>query len=267
MVGAKLERSNFCRPWRRLGQSFSFRGVNERPLHVLLVEDEDAVRRAFARALTADGFAVDETDSAESALTLANGAVYDIIVLDMSLPSRDGVWFIEELRSQGFETPIMVSSGRGGDADVEGALDAGADEYVIKPVSATTLSARVRALARRAARSAKRAAVGDLELHAESHTASGSLGSTSLTAKEFALLSLFVEQPRRLLSRDDLLQSVWGYSFDPETSVVDVAMHRLRQKLAKVTDQIAIESRRGAGFMLVATFAATPPGPTPSSPA
>ena len=71
----------------------------------------------------------------------------------MSLPSRDGVWFIEELRSQGFETPIMVSSGRGGDADVEGALDAGADEYVIKPVSATTLSARVRALARRAARS------------------------------------------------------------------------------------------------------------------
>ena len=117
-------------------------GVNERPLHVLLVEDDDAVRRAFARALTADGFAVDETDSAESALTLANRAAYDIIVLDMSLPSRDGVWFIEELRSQGFETPIMVSSGRGGDADVEGALDAGADEYVIKPVSATTLSAR-----------------------------------------------------------------------------------------------------------------------------
>ena len=95
--------------------------------------------------------------------------------------------------------------------------------------------------------------------HAESHTASGALGSTSLTAKEFALLSLFVEQPRRLLSRDDLLQAVWGYTFDPETSVVDVAMHRLRQKLAKVTDQIAIESRRGAGFLLVPSVPVAPP--------
>jgi len=218
------------------------------------------VRRAFARALTADGFSVDETDSAEAALALANRSSYDIIVLDMSLPAHDGVWFIEELRAHGVETPIMVSSGRGGDADVEGALDVGADEYVIKPVSATTLSARVRALARRAARSAKRTSVGDLELHAESHTASGALGTTSLTAKEFALLSLFVEQPRRLLSRDDLLQAVWGYSFDPATSVVDVAMHRLRQKLAKVTDQVAIESRRGAGFVLVPAFVATPPG-------
>ncbi len=229
----------------------SFPGVSERVLHVLLVEDEPAVRRAFARALTADGFSVDETETAESALSLANAGRYDIIVLDMSLPSHDGVWFIESLRAQGLETPIMVSSGRGADSDVEGALDAGADEYVIKPVSATTLSARVRALARRTARSSRRIAVGDLQLHAESHTASGALGSTSLTAKEFALLSLFVEQPRRLLSRDDLLQAVWGYSFDPETSVVDVAMHRLRQKLAKVTDQIAIESRRGAGFLLV----------------
>ncbi len=224
----------------------------ERPLQVLLVEDEQAVRRAFARALTADGFAVDETDTAESALALANGGGYDIIVLDMTLPSRDGAWFIESLRSRGLETPIMVSSGRGADSDVEGALDAGADEYVIKPVSATTLSARVRALARRTARGAKRPSIGDLQLHAESHTASGALGTTSLTAKEFALLSLFVEQPKRLLSRDDLLQAVWGYSFDPETSVVDVAMHRLRQKLAKVTEQIAIESRRGAGFLLVA---------------
>ena len=231
-------------------------------MRVLLVEDEESVRRAFARALTADGFSVEETDSAESALNLANSGNYDIIVLDMSLPTRDGVWFIEELRAQGHETPIMLSSGRGGDTDVEGALDAGADEYVIKPVSATTLSARVRALARRTARAARRTSVGDLELHAESHTASGALGSTSLTAKEFALLSLFVEQPRRLLSRDDLLQAVWGYSFDPATSVVDVAMHRLRQKLAKVTDQIAIESRRGAGFMLVPTFVSTPPGVT-----
>jgi DNA-binding response OmpR family regulator len=236
-----------------------FTVVNERPLHVLLVEDEEAVRRAFARALTIDGFSVDETDTAESALDLASRVAYDIIVLDMSLPSHDGVWFIESLRTSGVETPIMVSSGRGADTDVEGALDAGADEYVIKPVSAPTLSARVRALARRAARSAKRTSVGDLQLHAESHTASGSLGSTSLTAKEFALLSLFVEQPRRLLSRDDLLQSVWGYSFDPETSVVDVAMHRLRQKLAKVTDQLAIESRRGAGFQLVPTNLPAPP--------
>lgn len=225
--------------------------MRERPLHVLVVEDEESVRRAFARALSADGIVVDEAGSAESGLGLVHRGSYDIIVLDMTLPGHDGVWFIEAVRANGLETPIIVSSGRGGDADVERALDMGADEYVIKPVSATTLSARVRALARRTVRSNKKASVADLQLNPESHTASGARGTTSLTAKEFALLSLFVERPRRIMSRDELLKAVWGYNFDPETSVVDVAMHRLRQKLAKVTDQVAIESRRGAGFILV----------------
>jgi DNA-binding response OmpR family regulator len=220
---------------------------------VLLVEDEESVRRAFARALSKDGIVVDEAGSAESGLALVHRGAYDLIVLDMSLPGHDGVWFIEALRSNGLETPIMVSSGRGADADVERALNTGADEYVIKPVSATTLSARVRALARRTVRSSKKAAVGDLQLNPESHTASGGRGTASLTAKEFALLSLFVERPRRIMSRDELLKAVWGYSFDPETGVVDVAMHRLRQKLAKITDQVSIESRRGAGFILVPT--------------
>lgn len=221
------------------------------PLHVLLIEDEESVRRAFARALNADGIVVDEAGSAESGLGFAHRASYDIIVLDMTLPGHDGVWFIEAVRANGLETPIMVSSGRGDDADVERALDVGADEYVIKPVSASTLSARVRALARRMARSSKKASIADMQLNAESHTATGSLGTASLTAKEFALLSLFLERPRLILRRDELLKAVWGYTFDPETSVVDVAMHRLRQKLAKVTDQVAIESRRGAGFVLV----------------
>jgi DNA-binding response OmpR family regulator len=225
--------------------------VRERSLQVLLVEDEDSVRRVFARALVAGGFVVDEAVTAEIAVRLARGKPYDIVVLDMTLPGHDGVWFIETVRAQGLEMPIMVSSGRGGDADVERALDAGADEYVIKPVSATALCARVRALGRRTVRTGKRSGVGELQLNAESHSASGGLGTASLTAKEFALLSLFVEKPRRVLSRSDLLHAVWGYEFDPATSVVDVAMHRLRQKLARATDQVVIESRRGAGFILV----------------
>lgn len=220
------------------------------------------MRRVFARSLTTHGIAVDEAATAETALGLVRREAFDVVVLDITLPGHDGVWFIETVRGQGITMPIMVSSGRGADADIERALDAGADEYVTKPISGSVLSARVRALARRTARPARGSGVGDVSLQAESHTASGGRGTVSLTAKEFALLSLFIEQPQRVLSRTELLRAVWGFDFDPETSVLDVAMHRLRQKLAKITDRVSIESRRGAGFALVKSDASpAPPKP------
>jgi DNA-binding response OmpR family regulator len=222
-------------------------------LHVLLVDDDEQARRALANALEGEGVSVHEADSAAQALALLDSQPFDLLVLALSLPGGDAIGLVERARDSNQVLTIMMVCERSDERDVARALDAGADEYVIKPVSPVSLSARVRALARRsgASKSTKLSANG-LELDERRHCVSGELGTAKLTTKELMLLRLLIGRPRRVRTRAELLADVWGYNFDPQTSVLDVAMHRLRAKIRKVTSHFEIESRRGAGFELVA---------------
>ena len=218
---------------------------------VLLVDADDQVRRALARGLDGEGVSVSEADSAPAGLELLRTGSFDLVILDLNLPNGEGIDLVERARAEGFTVPIMMECERSDDRAVAHALDAGADEYVIKPVSPVALAARMRALARRSAPSGREARDG-LELDERQHSVSGELGTAKLTTKELMLVRLLMSQPRRVWTRAELLAEVWGYTFDPQTTVLDVAMHRVRGKIRAVTHRFEIESRRGAGFELVA---------------
>ena len=194
---------------------------------------------------------MNEADGAPAALGVLRTQSFDLIVLDLNLPNGETTALVERARAEGFTVPIMIEGDWSDDRGVARALDAGADEYVIKPVSPVALSARMRALARRRPPSG-RAMVDGLELDERQRSVSGELGTAKLTTKELTLVRLLMSQPRRVWTRAELLSEVWGYSFDPQTTVLDVAMHRVRRKIRAVTHRFEIESRRGAGFELVA---------------
>jgi DNA-binding response OmpR family regulator len=220
---------------------------------ILLVEADEQPRRSLARALDEEGVSVQQVDGGAAALELLESRPFNLVVLDLHLPDGEAIAFVERARADGLTLPIMLMCDRSDDRDIARALDAGADEYVVKPVSPVALAARLRALARRATppKSSKHSADG-LELDERQHSASGELGTVKLTTKELMLLRLLIGPPRRVWTRAELLAEVWGYDFDPHTTVLDVAMHRVRGKVRQVTHKFEIESRRGAGFELVA---------------
>jgi len=218
---------------------------------VLLVDADEQIRRSLARALDSEGVSVDEANGADAALALLDSHPFNLVLVDLDLPNGEAIDLVERARAQGHTVPIMVECGSTDDRDVALALDKGADEYVIKPVSPVALSARMRALARRSPRS-ERSLTDGLELDERQHSVSGELATAKLTTKEFMLLRLLMSSPRRVWKRAELLADVWGYNFDPQTTVLDVAMHRVRAKIRTVTHRFEIESRRGAGFELVA---------------
>jgi DNA-binding response OmpR family regulator len=220
---------------------------------ILLVEADEQLRHSLSRALDDEGVSVQQADSAIAALELLESHPFHLVVLDLDLPDVESIGLIERARADGITLPIMLMCDRSDDRRIARALDAGADEYVVKPVSPVALAARVRALARRATppKGSKHSADG-LELDERQHSASGELGTVKLTTKELMLLRLLIGPPRRVWTRAELLAEVWGYDFDPHTTVLDVAVHRVRGKVRQVTHKFEIESRRGAGFELVA---------------
>lgn len=227
--------------------------MHDDPISILVVEDDVHLARAFTYALQLDGATVIHAATAEQGMECLHAGIFDLIILDINLPGRDGVWFVETVRGERRPTPIIVTSGRGDDADVSRALDAGADAYLVKPLSSIGLAARVRAFARRHIKppAPERVTFGPLTLDESAMTIAGEAGMVTLTGKEFALLKLFLENAGKVFSRDELLSEIWGYQFDPGTSVLDIAIHRLRRKLRQATLQVEVGSRRGAGFMLV----------------
>jgi two-component system copper resistance phosphate regulon response regulator CusR len=221
------------------------------------VEDEGRVAGFIAKGLREQAYAVDLAVDGEQALYRAAVNEYDVVVLDVMLPVKDGYAVCRELRGAGFRTPILMLTARGSVDDRVAGLDCGADDYLTKPFDFKELLARLRALLRRSeSLRAEMLQAGDLTLNTASHAAVRAGLPVSLTAKEYALLEFLVLNQDRVVGRDRIAEHVWDESFDPFSNVIDVYIKRLRQKIDSGFSRRLIHTRRGEGYVLSATLEA-----------
>jgi two-component system, OmpR family, copper resistance phosphate regulon response regulator CusR len=222
-------------------------------VRILLVEDEERVASFIARGLREEAYAVDVAGDGEQALYLGSVNPYDLVVLDLMLPIKDGYTVCRELRAGGFRGPVLMLTARDAVDDRVAGLDAGADDYLTKPFDFKELLARLRALLRRSAEfRAPVARVADLALDTASHAVQRAGRAIPLTAKEYALLEFLVRNEGRVVGREQIAQHVWDEMFDPMSNVIDVYVKRLRDKLDAGGLPRLIHTRRGEGYILTA---------------
>ena len=222
-------------------------------MRVLVIEDDERLSSVLARGLRKQAFAVDTAADGEEALFLAQTNSYDLLILDVMLPERDGFDVCRQLREDGSSVPILMLTARDGVADRVAGLDLGADDYLTKPFDFAELLARSRALLRR--REVYRSPllqVGDLTLDTAARSASRNGRPIELTAKEYSVLEYLVENAGRVLGRAEIAEHVWDERYDPFSNVVDVYIQRLRRKLDGTGPGSFIRTRRGEGYQLVA---------------
>jgi two-component system OmpR family response regulator len=220
-------------------------------MRVLVVEDEKKLGQLLARGLREEGYAADLADRGEEALWMAHAVPYDAIVLDVMLPGLDGFDVCRRLRGDGIWSPVLMLTARDAVDERVTGLDAGADDYLAKPFSFDELLARLRALTRRAP--VERPAVlevGDLRLDPASHRAWRGETELDLSAKEFALLELFMRRPGMALTRGQLLEGAWDMAFEARSNVIDVYVRYLREKIDRPFGRDSIETVRGTGYRL-----------------
>ncbi len=224
--------------------------VRSDPL-VLVVDDEATVRQALERALRLEGFAVATAADGHEALTAVAQKPPAVIVLDVMMPGLDGVSVVKRLRSDGVDTPVCMLSARDEVEDRVAGLQAGADDYLVKPFAIAELTARLEALLRRhGSEGAGPHVAGDVVVDPRRHVATRAGRELGLTRREFDLLDVFARHPGQVLSRDQLLSLVWGYTTDVETNVVDVFVGYLRRKLEQAGEPRILHTVRGVGWAL-----------------
>ena len=224
-------------------------------MRVLLVEDEPHAAHVLAKGLREQAYAVDIARDGKSAVLQADGTDYDAIILDVMLPVKDGFAVCRALRRAGRTVPILMVTARDAvDARIEG-LDAGADDYLVKPYDFGELVARLRALIRRGQRplAPERLVVGPLTVDVRSRRVAVSGRPVPLTAKEYALLEYLARRAGDVVSRSDIAEHVWDEHYDPLSNVVDVYIQRLRRKLDRPGSESLISTRRGEGYQLAAS--------------
>jgi len=221
-------------------------------VRVLLVEDDETIAEFVARGLREAGFAVDSAADGEAGLAAALSQPYDVAVLDVMLPKRDGLSLIDELRRRGIATPVLILSARRSVDDRVRGLQAGGDDYLTKPFAFAELLARVQALVRRATRAPEPTTltVDDLVLDLLSRRVTRGDVSIDLRPREFALLEYLMRNPGRVVSKTMILSHVWEYSFDPQTNIVDVLVSRLREKIDRRFEKKLLHTVRGVGYVL-----------------
>lgn len=219
-------------------------------MRILVVEDDDKIASFVVKGLQQSGFAVDRCSNGEDALPLAAAVTYDAAVVDVMLPRLDGIGFVRQMRARGTKTPVIFLSAKATVDDRIRGLQAGGDDYLTKPFAFSELLARVQALIRRASQAAEptRLAAGDLELDLLDRTARRGGESVELQPREFALLEYLMRNTGRVVTKTMILERVWDYSFDPQTNVVDVLVHRVRTKVDP--DKKRIHTIRGVGYVL-----------------
>ena len=222
-------------------------------MKVLLVEDDAKIARAVRRGLEAEGLTVEVATDGIDGLWMAGESTYDVIVLDLMLPGRNGFRVCADLRARDDWTPILVLTAKEGDLDEAEALDTGADDYLTKPFSFPVLVSRIRVLTRRASTHGRPVptAVGDLRVDAARHRAWRGEPELALTAREHAVLALLVRRAGEVMSKPDILDAVWEHDFDGDPNIVEVFIRRLRRKIDEPYGRHSIETVRGAGYRLV----------------
>jgi two-component system response regulator MprA len=221
-------------------------------VRVLVVDDDPAVGASVAAALRRDGYDVEIAGDGEQALIRLGGASYDSVVLDVLMPGLDGLEVCRRMRARGDLTPVLLLTARSLVADRVDGLDAGADDYLVKPFAVEELRARLRALVRRGgfALAAGPLRFADLELDVSTREVRRGERLITLTRTEFALLELFVRHPRQVLTRAVIFERVWGYDFGPHSNQLWVYISYLRRKLEAGGEPRLIHTERGVGYAL-----------------
>jgi two-component system copper resistance phosphate regulon response regulator CusR len=220
-------------------------------MRILIVEDERRSREFLAKGLQEAGYVVDVAGDGEEGLQATRENDFDLIVLDVMLPVRDGWHVLEQLRTKGCETPVLFLTARDSVPDRVRGLELGADDYLVKPFAWTEFLARVRTLLRRSpVRTAEIIKIGDLELDLPRMKARRGRQPIDLTAKEFQLLSLLARRRGEVLSRTTICEQVWDMNFSTDSNAVDVAMGRLRRKVDEPFENKLIHTQRGLGYIL-----------------
>ncbi len=223
--------------------------------NILLVEDEASVASLIIRSLAEEGYEVSLAPDGQTGLDMATQNSFDLLILDIMLPGINGLDLCKRIRANGDTTPILMLTALGTTQNIVAGLDSGADDYLVKPYKLAELLARVRSMIRRGKGSAtasdtEKIKVADLELNLQDKTATRSGQKIDLTATEYRLLKYLMTNARRLVSRMDMLEHVWGVDFNMNTKVVDVYVNYLRKKIDKDHEQKLIHTVVGMGYIL-----------------
>ncbi|MGQ9490232.1 MAG: response regulator transcription factor [Anaerolineae bacterium] len=219
--------------------------------HILVIEDDPQIADLLRRGLIYEGYSVTVTGDGPAGLAAARDRPPDLVLLDLMLPGMDGLTVCQRLRAAG-DVPILILTARDAVPDRVKGLDAGADDYVVKPFSFDELLARIRALLRRRQPTARREALrfADLTLNPDTREVYRGGRRIELTAREFEILHLFMEHPRQVLTRDTLYDRIWGYDFGGESNIIEVYIRYLRSKLEEGGAPRLIQTVRGVGYAL-----------------
>ncbi len=221
-------------------------------MRVLLVEDEERIADFVSRGLSERGYAVDVASDGEEALQWAHVADFDVVILDVMLPGRDGIEVCRALRGRGVRTPIVMLTARDAVEDRVRGLDSGADDYLVKPFAFAELLARLRALMRREpAMLGNVLEAGDLRFDTAALEVSRQGVAIELTSKECRLLEYLMRHPNQVLTRTMIAEHVWNYEFDNATNVIDVHIRNLRRKIDDPFPTKLIQTVRGAGYRVL----------------
>ncbi len=221
-------------------------------MRVLVIEDDSKIAGFVVNGLKQNGFAVDHAADGEQGLSMAATITYDTIVLDVMLPKLDGLTLLRELRNEKVRTPVLILSAKASVDDRVKGLQAGGDDYLTKPFAFSELLARVQALIRRATQVVEPSTLSacGVTMDLLSREVTRGARKFELQSREFALLELLMRHPGRAVTKTMIMEHIWDYSFDPQTNVVDVLVHRLRSKIDKDFEVKLIHTIRGVGYVL-----------------
>ena len=217
-------------------------------MRILLVEDEAKVARFIKEGLTAEGYEVEIAADGKAGEKRAREGDFNLILLDVLLPKKNGFDVLHSLRADGIRTPILMLTARSGTEDIVQGLDHGADDYLTKPFAFNELLARMRSLLRRERQTSFR--IADLQLNTLTRKATRSGSAIDLTAREYALLEYLMRSAHKLVTRQQLAKEVWGFSFDPGTNIIDVYINHLRKKIDHGFDVKLLHTERGKGYYI-----------------
>jgi two-component system copper resistance phosphate regulon response regulator CusR len=220
-------------------------------MRILVIEDEKKTAAFLAKGLREAGFAVDVAHDGESGLERARANKFDLLIVDIMLPQKDGWEVVSELKADGVRTPILFLTARDSVRDRVKGLELGADDYLVKPFAFSELLARVRSVLRRSPqRDPEHLRIADLEIDMQRHRATRSGKPVNLTPKEFLLLAYLVRSAGEVVSRAEIAEQVWDIGFKTDTNVVDVVVRRLRSKVDDPFKTKLIQTIRGVGYVL-----------------